>query len=351
MVGASLFSSAGIAETYFEEVGINIVAANELIQERSDLYQALYPKSKMIAGNILDENIFKTLVKSTPKKLDFLIASPPCQGMSVAGKNRNVAQMLTDERNYLVFKIIDFIKLKSPDFVLIENVPTFFKLLLPYKNQQLKVVEILNLLFGEEYNIEANVYDAAEFGVAQRRARAIIKLYRKGKEWGQPKMSKKQMTVEEKIGFLPSIEAGQKSIIKWHFARKHSENHIKWMKHTPTGKTAFENEKYFPVKPNGEKIKSYNTTYRRIKWDEPAPTITMRNDAISSQLNVHPGRQLENGIYSDARVLTPLELMLLSSLPQDWNIPDNTPELLIRKCIGECIPPLLIKNIVAQINR
>ncbi len=351
MIGASLFSSAGIAETYFEEVGIDVVAANELIQERADLYQALYPKSKMIAGNILDEKVFKTLVRNTPNKLDFLIASPPCQGMSVAGKNRNVSQMLMDERNYLVFKIIDFIKLKSPDFVLIENVPTFFKLLLPFKNQQLKVVEILNLLFGEEYNIEADVYDAAEFGVAQRRARAIIKLYRKGKKWGQPKVSTRQMTVKEKIGFLPSIEAGQKSKIKWHFARKHSENHIKWMKHTPTGKTAFENERYFPVKSNGEKIKSYNTTYRRIKWDEPAPTITIRNDAISSQLNVHPGRQLENGIYSDARVLTPLELMLLSSLPQDWNIPDNTPELLIRKCIGECIPPLLTKNIVTQINR
>jgi len=351
MVGASLFSSAGIAETYFFDVGINIVAANELIQDRAELYQTLYPKSKMVAGNILDEKVFKTLVKNTPKKLDFLIASPPCQGMSVAGKNRNVEQMLTDERNYLVFKIIDFIKLKSPDFVLIENVPTFLKLVLPYKNQLLKAIEILKILFGKEYDIEADVYDAAEFGVAQRRTRAIIKLYRKGKQWGQPEKAKKQITVEEKIGFLPSIEAGQNSQIKWHFARKHSENHIKWMRHTPTGKTAFENDKYFPVKSNGEKIKSYNTTYRRIKWDEPAPTITMRNDAISSQLNVHPGRKLENGVYSDARVLTPLELMLLSSLPQDWNLPDNTPELLIRKCIGECIPPLLIKNIVAQINR
>jgi DNA (cytosine-5)-methyltransferase 1 len=39
MIGASLFSSAGIAETYFEEVGINIIAANELIQERANLYQ------------------------------------------------------------------------------------------------------------------------------------------------------------------------------------------------------------------------------------------------------------------------------------------------------------------------
>jgi DNA (cytosine-5)-methyltransferase 1 len=46
-------------------------------------------------------------------------------------------------------------------------------------------------LFGKEYNIEANVYDAAEYGVAQRRTRAIIKLYRKGKKWGQPTKSEK----------------------------------------------------------------------------------------------------------------------------------------------------------------
>lgn len=349
MIGASLFSSAGIAETYFEEIGINIVAANELVKERADLYQSLYPNSKMIAGNILVEQVFELLVKNTPKKLDFLIASPPCQGMSVAGKNRNIEQMITDERNYLVFKIIDFIKIKSPDFVLIENVPTFFKMVLPFQNQQLKISEILSILFGTEYNIEAEVYDASEYGVAQRRTRAIIKLYRKGEKWGKP-IKSKQLTVEETIGHLPSIEAGQKTDIKWHFARKHSKNHIEWLKHTPTGKSAFENDKYYPVKPNGQKIKSYMTTYRRIKWDEPAPTITMRNDAISSQLNVHPGRLLGDGQYSDARVLTPLELMLLSSLPENWNIPDSTPELLIRKCIGECIPPLMIKKIIAQIN-
>lgn len=349
MIGASLFSSAGIAETYLEDVGINIVAANELIKERADLYQSLYPTSKMISGNILDERIFETIVKTTPKKLDFLIATPPCQGISVAGKNRHLSQMLTDERNYLVFKIIDFIQLKSPDFVLIENVPTFFKMELPFQSKQFKVIDILSILFKSKYKIEAEIYDAAEYGVPQRRTRAIIKLYKKGNKWGVPS-TKKPITVEDTIGHLPSIEAGQSSEIKWHFARKHLKSHIEWMQNTPTGKSAFQNKKYYPVKPNGELIKSYMTTYRRINWDEPAPTITMRNDAISSQLNVHPGRALKNGKYSDARVLTPLELMLLSSLPENWAIPENTSELLIRKCIGECVPPLLIKNIVAQIN-
>jgi DNA (cytosine-5)-methyltransferase 1 len=349
MIGSSLFSSAGIAETYFGEVDVNIITANELIKERAELYQAIYPKSKMIAGNILNDNIFRSIINNTPEKIDFLLASPPCQGMSVAGKNRNIEQMLNDERNYLVFRIIDFIQIKSPDFVLIENVPTFFKIELPFQNKQLKIIDILTILFKSRYNIEAEVYDASEFGVPQKRTRAIIKLYKKGNKWGNP-ITSETITVEKAIGHLPSIEAGETSNIKWHFARKHSKKHIEWMRHTPSGKSAFENDKHYPIKPNGEKIKSYMTTYRRIKWDEPAPTITMRNDAISSQLNVHPGRPLTNGTYSDARVLTPLELMILSSLPQNWNIPDNTPELLIRKCIGECIPPLLIKNIVTQIN-
>lgn len=349
MTGTSLFSSAGISETYLEEIGLNITVANELIVERANLYQAIYPKSKMIAGNILDNNIFKSILDNSADNLDFLLASPPCQGMSVAGKNRNVQQMLNDERNYLVFRIIDFIKLKSPKYVLIENVPTFFKIELPFQNKQLKIIDILSILFKDEYNIEAEVYDASNFGVAQKRTRAIIKLYKKGLKWSSP-IPSKSITVKQAIGDLPSIEAGEKSNLKWHFARKHSKNHIEWMKNTPTGKTAFENEIYYPQKPNGEKIKSYDTTYRRIKWDEPAPTITMRNDAISSQLNVHPGRLMKNGTYSDARVLTPLELMLLTSLPKDWNIPNDTPELLIRKCIGESIPPLLIKKIVEQIN-
>jgi DNA (cytosine-5)-methyltransferase 1 len=349
MIGASLFSSAGIAETFLGDIDINIVVANELLEERANLYRSLYKDSHMITGDIQKDSIFKEIIKRTPDNLDFLIASPPCQGMSVAGKNRNVEQMLMDERNYLVFKVIEFIQLKNPKYILIENVPTFFKLLLSFQKQLLNVVDILNILFKDEYTIEAQEYDSSLFGVPQKRIRAIVKIYKKGTKWNNPK-SEGVVTVEDAISHLPSLEASGKSSIKWHFARKHSERHILWMKYTPTGKTAFENNVYYPVKENGDKIKSYMTTYRRIKWDEPAPTITMRNDAISSQLNVHPGRKLPNGLYSDARVLTPLELMILSSLPANWNIPDNTNELLIRKSIGECIPPLLIKKIVEQIH-
>lgn len=349
LIGVSMFASAGIAEQYLEETNINIVAANELLPERARLYQAQYPNSKMICGDIMNQNIFDSLVSSTPENIDFLLASPPCQGMSVAGKNRSISQMLTDERNFLVFKAIEFIELKHPNYVLIENVPAFLKLELPFQGKLQKITDILTIIFGEDYIINPHVFDAAEYGVAQHRDRAIIKLYKKGLEWGMPE-TQPYITVKDAIGNLPSLEAGESSTIKWHFARQHSSMHINCMRHTPTGESAIDNPVYYPQKENGERVKAYRTTFRRMKWNSPAPTITMRNDAISSQQNVHPGRPLADGTYSDARVLTPLELMLLSSLPADWNIPTDTPELLIRKCIGECIPPLLIKKIVTQIK-
>lgn len=34
----SMFSGGGIAETYFEEVGIDVLVANELLPERAQFY-------------------------------------------------------------------------------------------------------------------------------------------------------------------------------------------------------------------------------------------------------------------------------------------------------------------------
>ena len=347
--GVSLFSSAGIGEAFFRDSGIDIVVANELLPDRASLYADLYKDTNMICGDILDKKIFNTIIEKSGK-IDFLIATPPCQGMSVAGKNRDLYTMHTDMRNLLVFKVIDLIKIKKPKYILIENVPNFLKVKLPYNNKLMLLEDILNHLFGKEYDICTKIMDTSRYGVPQKRLRALIKMNKKGLIWNWPKESTKVITVKDAIGHLPSLESGNKSNMPWHFARKHSDTHVLWMKHTATGKSAFENKVHYPKKDNGQKIKSYMTTYRRIKWDEPSPTITMRNDAISSQLNVHPGRKNKDGTYSDARVLTPLELMILSSLPSSWNIPENIPESLIRKCIGESVPPLLLKKVILGIK-
>lgn len=348
MQGLSLFSSAGIGEAYLSKIGLDIIVANELIKRRADLHSKLYPNCITICGDITDPQIFNNIIDSS-KGIDFLLASPPCQGMSIAGKNRHQDTMILDNRNYLINYVFDAIELLAPKYVMIENVQQLLKIQLPYKNKLHTVVDILSMRFGKNYTIEGKIVDAADYGVPQTRIRAIIKMYPKGSKWEWPAPIKNKVTVMDAIGHLPSLEAGEYSGIKWHFARPHTPNNILCMQHTPTGCSAFSNPIYFPQKEDGTRIKGYESSYRRMRWDEPAPTITMRNDCISSQRNVHPGRLLENGIYSDARVLTPLELMILNSLPEDWNIPDDTPEILIRQIIGESIPPLMVQKIIQEI--
>ena len=349
MKGLSLFSGAGIGETYLKECGIEICTANELVERRANLYHALYPNCNMICGDITEPTVFEKIMESA-KGIDFMIASPPCQGMSVAGKNRHEDTMLDDPRNYLINNVFEAIERLHPNYILIENVPMLLRIKLPFDGKMKTVVQILTDKFGNGYNIESKVVDASDYGVPQTRLRAIIKLFPKNKKWPWPQPVEKKVTVRDAIGDLPSLEAGEKSKIKWHYARQHDPRHILWMKHTPTGCSAFFNETYYPQKKDGTRIKGYESSYRRIKWDEPSPTITIRNDAISSQRNVHPGRVLADGTYSDARVLTPYELMLLNSLPKDWAIPDDTPEILIRQVIGESIPPLMIKKIVGELT-
>lgn len=349
--GISLFSSAGIGELYFDDINIDIVVANELIPKRAELYKHAHLNADMIVGDICNEDVFKNIVDAAKKHdINFMLISPPCQGFSVAGKNRSQKSIEVDNRNYLILQAIKIIKEFKPDYIIIENVPTFLTAKLLINKHYYSLEELLDKELGDVYNIDAKVLDAADYGIPQHRKRAITKLYKKDLKWEWPLKQSQKVSVMEAIGHLPSLESGQKSNIKWHYARKHSEPHIKWLQHTPTGKSAFDNKEFYPQKLDGTPIKGYNSSYRRIRWEEPAPTITMRNDAISSQRNVHPGRLKEDGTYSDARVLTPLELMIINSMPIDWNIPADTPEILIRQCIGESIPPLLLKQVAGTIN-
>jgi len=349
MKGFSLFSGAGIGETYLSQCDINIAVANEIVEKRAELYRKMNPGHEMVCGDITKIEIFEKVMDKAQDS-EFLIASPPCQGMSIAGKNRHQIMMVEDPRNYLIYSVLDAIERIKPDYIIIENVPVLLKIKLPYNGELHTVLEILEAEFGDEYNIDGKRVNSADYSVPQTRYRAIIKMWPKTKNWPWPKTVDHQITVEETISHLPSLESGEVSNIKWHYARKHDSRQVLWMQHTPTGRTAFWNEEYYPQKKDGTRIKGYESSYRRIKWDAPSPTITIRNDAISSQRNVHPGRMKPDGTYSDARVLTPYELMLLTSLPTDWNPPDNTPEILIRQVLGESIPPLMIKKIVEEMR-
>ena len=346
-----MFSSAGVGETYLEESGFTCKVANEIDDNRARFHSFLNPRSKMISGDICEEqNLNDFIDLSIRNHVELLIATPPCQGFSLVGKNKSHDQMMKDQRNFLIFKVFEAIDKIQPKFILIENVPRFLNLYYPFNGKLLNAIDLLEMKYGSQYTIDYRILNSMNYGIPQSRKRSFIKVYKKGLSWKWPKESEDVKTVRDAIGHLPSIESGEQSKFKFHFGRKHTSDHVLWMKHTPSGKSAFMNKEHFPKDKNGNKIKGYHDAYSRLNWDKPAPTITIRSDAISSNSKVHPGRLKDDNTYSDARVLSLLELFILTSLPEDWDVPEWASELLIRQIIGESVPPLLLKKILEEIK-
>ena len=344
--GVSLFANVGIAETYISNHGITIAVANELLKKRALFHHEMHPQCKMVQGDITDETIFSEVLEAAQEKqCDFLIATPPCQGMSLAGKMQE-----NDPRNSLIKYVIKLAKELQPNNILIENVPKVLNTYLVHKKKKVKIVDFIRSeLEPLGYIVNPVIVNASEYGTPQHRKRAIF-LISKVKKWELPSKQKK-ITVREAIEHLPSIESGEDSGLAFHKAKKHNERHLSFLKHTPTGKTALHNKVHYPKKADGTRIKGYETTYKRIEWDKPAPTITMANGSVSSQNNVHPGRVKPDGTYSDARVLTLKEIFILTGLPSDWAPPTWASENLIRQVIGEGVPPRLIDSLLSTMPR
>ena len=137
--GCSLFSNVGIDETYFKENGVEIKVANELLEKRANFYRHLYPTVNMICGDITDKKVFNEIVAEYKNNnCDFLIATPPCQGMSVAGKRDK-----QDKRNFLITYVIEFIKQTKPSNIIIENVPQILKTYIEINNKKTLIVDYI----------------------------------------------------------------------------------------------------------------------------------------------------------------------------------------------------------------
>ncbi len=130
--GVSLFSSAGIAETYYNEINVDIVLANELLEKRVNLYKHLYPDTEVICGDIQKKEIKEKILSNINDDIKLLVATPPCQGLSSIGKNKTQEAFISDKRNFLIFDVFEIIDQSDFDYILIENVPMFLKMYFTY---------------------------------------------------------------------------------------------------------------------------------------------------------------------------------------------------------------------------
>ena len=115
----SLFSSGGIGDIAFADLGVRTLVSNELLADRHEVFQYNFPDTKCITGDIWklqNEIISSAKSELHNEKLDFILATPPCQGMSKNGRGKLLSKIrkgerpALDPRNQLIIPTVNIIK-------------------------------------------------------------------------------------------------------------------------------------------------------------------------------------------------------------------------------------------------
>lgn len=374
----SLFSSAGVGCYGFKLNGFECIATNELLTKRLKI-QAYNNKCKYetgyIGGDISNSAVKKKLFselkfwqeKYKIKEPDVIIATPPCQGMSVANHKKNNEK----SRNSLVIESIKVTQEILPKFFIYENVRAFLNTICTdIDGVDKPIKEAIKYNLGGQYNILSKIVNFKEFGSNSSRTRTLVIGIRKDIQDVSPfdifPKKQKAKTLRQLIGDLPALEEmGKISEDIFHAFREYDQRMLPWIENLVEGQSAFEQTddlriphriidgKLVPNKSkNGDK-------YARWYWDKEGPCVHTRNDILSSQNTVHP---------RDNRVFSIRELMRMMSIPDsfEWlniktkDLNESTDlekklilkkeELNIRHCLGEAVPTGVFKSIASNIK-
>jgi len=375
----SLFSSAGVGCFGFKQAGFECVATNELIARRLEV-QKSNNKCKYETGYIdgdilLDETktkIFNEInlweKNECITEITTIIATPPCQGMSVVNHKKKEEQ----KRNSLVIESIKLIKDVKPKTFVLENVRAFLgTICTDIDGKDKKISEAITLNLAKDYNIESKVINFKDYGSNSSRTRSLVIGVRKDIKIDVnnlfPKLVKEK-TLGQIIKELPALtEMGQiDERDVYHSFRSYSPDMRNWIKDLKQGESAFDNtcinkqphyykdgKKIFTKNGNGDK-------YKRQNYEKVAPCIHTRNDIMASQNTIHP---------IDDRVFSVRELMLMMTIPKDFNwvkkdlvelnnmslsekqafIKQN--DINIRQSIGEAVPTAIFNQIANSIKQ
>jgi DNA (cytosine-5)-methyltransferase 1 len=375
----SLFSSAGVGCFGFKQNGFECIATNEILTKRLKI-QAFNNKCKYESG-YLDGDISTKEIKNklfaeikkwqTEHKIsepDVIVATPPCQGMSVANHKKN--QELT--RNSLVVESIKITKEVNPKFFIFENVRAFLNTICTDIDGQEKSIEdAIKLNLGGHYNILFKVVNFKDYGSNSSRTRTLVIGVRKNLQNISPydifPAKQKPQTLRKLFRGLEELnEMGKISESDiFHTFREYNINMMPWIETLKEGQSAFQNteENRIPHQIKDGKVvfnESKNgDKYARWYWDKEGPCVHTRNDILSSQNTVHP---------SENRVFSIRELILMMSIPENFQWTNTSieklnklsflekkmflkkEELNIRHCIGEAVPTGVFANIAKMVK-
>lgn len=342
-----LFCGAGgFSHGMHRNENFETAVAVDFNEKATDTYKRNMPKTEVITGDIADESVKEEIInKSIKASVNMVIGGPPCQGFSLKGLKGG----LEDERNYLFLEYLKIVEAIKPEVFVIENV----KSLLSTAGGWFKD-EIIAYVKKLGYNVNYGVLNAKEFGVPQRRERAIF-ICSKNRNVLLPIGNKDNVvTVRDAISDLAYVESGEGEFEQPYTTEAKSDyqklmrgNSKKLYNHKASNHKAIALKKLKLIPPECGKEclppellgkQQFKGTWGRLKWDEVSPTIDTRFDACSNGTNSHPFLH---------RAITPREAARIQSFDDDFIFYNS--KFYIRSQIGNAVPPLLAKAIADRI--
>ena len=385
----SLFANIGIHEILLRREGVSFIAACEKDENKADCYHKMFPETKMVCADIQNPETKAKLIRTGREaKIDLIIITPPCQGMSSAGK-----RLSDDIRNVLIKDGVEIAKMIKPAFLLFENVKQELTTRIEDDDGSLiPIPEYIQRELGPDYRFNLGdltdrsldrrrVLNTADFGVCQSRERCFILATRRTRSrvWEFPEPSDRRLTLKDVLWDVPSLDPFVKDlnetcrnrffpdferkrlvgleVSRYHVPPVHTRRHVFPLILTPPGADAFSNPKiYRPFKQDGNKAEKYGL--QRQAWYGQANTVLQGNSSPTGKYSVHPGRRIFipgfetcPPMWSDPRTFTTYELMLIFSIPGNFNIPEGCPITFFRKAIGEGIPPKMAAELVKSMPK
>lgn len=251
--------------------------------------------------------------------LDFLVGGPPCQGHSTLNNHTRG----DDPKNRLYLRMARAAEVLRPSVIIIENVPAV-------ERDVDGVVEVARRALEKAgYVVAAGVHSLTSIGVPQTRSRHVMFATRDGV--GVPSLVPPGATITDvrdldwAIRDLEGVDAGPLDRAG-ELSRDNGER-ARYL--LATGRYDLPNE----LRPRCQQgAHKYKSMYGRLRWEEPAQTITTGFGSPGQGRYLHP---------SLPRTITPHEAARLQFFP-DWF--DFTPlphRRSLAQAIGNAVPPKL----------
>ncbi len=392
LTAVSLFSGGGLSDAGYLAAGYDLVVQAELEPKRAEIGRSNFPDSNWIVGDVRKR--VNEIVRAYSAKHDYpptlLVATPPCQGMSSSnpsrGKRATKNAHKNAKKNALLLRIIQVARKLKPRAIVAENVRQILTHAVYWNGTKRTVVDVLKRELPE-YEFWHMPIDVADYGVPQSRTRAVIVGIRKAEKCvaalrraqaapipapthcdGGGDNYKPWVTVRQwcEARRYPALDAASEDTA----SGKDALHNVPWYdaeryrliadipKHS--GKSAYDNNacpncgRRVAAKDRAKcshcdgvlwnrpivfgrgrprLIKGFLSSYRRMRSDRPAATITTNSSHVGSDWKIHP---YEN------RVLSARECADLQTVPRwyKWHVAlSGRQRYLIRNLIGEALPP------------